>query len=73
MHHDQTATLFKMVNQIAANFSAYEKDEAAERLANHLKRFWAPAMRKQLMNATDNDELSPVAKKALTLLITPSN
>ena len=38
--------LVKMANQIAANFSFHE--DGVERLADHLRRFWAPAMRKQL-------------------------
>ena len=38
--------LVKMANQIAANFSFH--DDGVVRLANHLERFWAPVMRKQL-------------------------
>ena len=38
--------LVKMANQIAANFSFHE--DGVERLADHLRRFWTPAMRKQL-------------------------
>lgn len=39
-------TLVKMANQIAANFSFHE--DGAERLADHLLRFWAPVMTRQL-------------------------
>jgi formate dehydrogenase subunit delta len=39
--------LVKMANQIAANFSFHE--DGVQRLADHLQRFWAPAMRKQLL------------------------
>ena len=38
--------LIKMANQIAANFSFHE--DAVERVADHLQRFWAPAMTRQL-------------------------
>ncbi len=38
--------LVKMANQIAANFSFHA--DGVERLTDHLRRFWAPAMRKQL-------------------------
>jgi formate dehydrogenase subunit delta len=38
--------LVKMANQIAENFSFH--DDSVERLADHLKRFWAPSMREQL-------------------------
>lgn len=38
--------LVKMANQIADNFSFHE--DAVDRLADHLRRFWAPSMRKKL-------------------------
>ena len=38
--------LVKMANQIAANFSFHE--DGIARLADHLRRFWAPVMRQQL-------------------------
>lgn len=39
--------LVKMANQIADNFSFHE--DAVDRLADHLQRFWAPSMRKKLI------------------------
>jgi len=72
MNHDslsQTATLIKMVNQIAANLSAYEPAEAAERIEQHLIRFWSPKMRHDLVNAaTDETDLSPLARDAINRL-----
>jgi len=38
--------LLKMANQIAANFSYHE--DGVARVADHLKRFWAPSMIGQL-------------------------
>jgi len=38
--------LVKMANQIAANFRYY--DDGVERVADHLRRFWAPALQRQL-------------------------
>lgn len=35
--------LKKMANQIAANFSFH--DDQVARIADHIKRFWAPSMR----------------------------
>lgn len=65
-HPDQIATLIKMANQIAANLSAYSPDEASTRIAQHLTRFWAPKMRKQLfVAATDNTDVSPLVQDAL--------
>jgi formate dehydrogenase subunit delta len=39
--------LVKMANQIADNFSFHE--DAVDRLTDHLQRFWAPSMRKNLI------------------------
>lgn len=67
--HSQTATLIKMVNQIAANLSAYEPAEAAERIEQHLLRFWTPKMRHDLIDAaTDDTDLSPLAHDAIQRL-----
>jgi len=38
--------LVKMANQIAANFSFHE--DGVARVADHLRRFWAPSMVRQL-------------------------
>ena len=46
--HDELQTLLKMANQIAANFSFH--DDAVDRTADHLNRFWAPSMRKMLLD-----------------------
>ncbi len=43
--------LVKMANQIADNFSFHE--DAVDRLADHLQRFWAPSMRKKLSDFLD--------------------
>ena len=40
--------LLKMANQIADNFSFHE--DAVDRLVEHLQRYWAPSMRKQLID-----------------------
>jgi formate dehydrogenase subunit delta len=37
-----------MANQIALNFAANPRDVAINSVANHLKMFWEPRMRKQL-------------------------
>ena len=35
-------------NQIALNFAAYPQAQAVEKIADHLRKFWTPAMREQL-------------------------
>ncbi len=37
-----------MANQIARFFSAYPRDQAVEGVADHLKKFWEPRMRKDI-------------------------
>ncbi len=56
--------LVRMANQIAANFRFH--DDAIERTADHLRRFWAPSMKRQLAawaEAGDAD-LDEVAREA---------
>ncbi len=57
-------TLVKMANQIAANFSFHA--DAVERTADHLKRFWAPSMKKQLLDhiAAGGEGLDDLALQA---------
>jgi formate dehydrogenase subunit delta len=45
---NELQTLVKMTNQIAANFSFH--DDAVDKTVDHLKRFWAPSMKQQLID-----------------------
>lgn len=47
MPSTETAHLVSMANDIAANLS-FQAD-AADRIADHINRFWAPRMRKLLL------------------------
>lgn len=62
--------LVKMANQIADNFSFH--DDTADRIADHLQRFWAPSMRRMLFefNRQDGKGLKPEVAAALGLLDT---
>jgi len=64
MPHDD---LVRMVNQIAAFFEAYPPDEARDGVRQHLKRFWDPSMRAELIAARAQleDALHPIARSAL--------
>lgn len=71
MLHTQTGQLIKMANQIGDFFQAQasEPEVAAQSVASHLKLFWAPTMRAQLMEQFDKGEaegLKPVVEAALT-------
>lgn len=43
--------LIRMANQIAANFRFH--DDNVARIADHLRRFWAPSMRQQLLDMAE--------------------
>jgi formate dehydrogenase subunit delta len=60
--------LVKMANQIADNFAFHE--DAVDRLADHLQRFWAPSMIKKLLafQAAGSDGLKPAVITALERL-----
>ena len=63
--------LTTMANDIG-NFFAAEPDEteAVRGVANHLRRFWDPRMRRQLIDyyRSGNGGLTPLAKSAVGLL-----
>ncbi len=52
MHVDH---LIRMANQIGAFFEAMpDRTEALEGIAQHIKRFWEPRMRRELMAHIDS-------------------
>jgi len=55
-----------MANQIALFFAAYPHDEAVAGVADHLKKFWEPRMRRQLAAhlATGGADLHPLVIEA---------
>lgn len=62
MSGQQIDHLVKMANQIALNFGEQRNlNEAARKTAEHLKKFWTPAMRQQLSTYAQEggDALSP--------------
>jgi formate dehydrogenase subunit delta len=68
--------LVKMANQIAAN-SDYgsDKDKVAAVVADHLTRFWTPAMRVAIIEGHRKKliDLSPVAARAVEKLVVPTS
>ena len=64
--------LLQMVRQIAANQPRDFDDETnAQRVASHLKRFWAPTMVQELCDISINDD-DPVVAAALAILRNPA-
>jgi formate dehydrogenase subunit delta len=61
--------LIKMANQIAANMPAVgTEDDIAEKVADHIRRFWAAGMKQQLLALDDTKRLNDRAIKARQLL-----
>jgi formate dehydrogenase subunit delta len=60
--------MIRMANQIAAFFEAYPRVEALDGIANHIKKFWDPRMRKQIIEYVEGggEGLSPLVITALT-------
>lgn len=57
--HGAHPELVRMANQIALYFQSQTPDEpevAAQALAGHLKLFWAPTMRQELVDQFDRGE-----------------
>ncbi len=63
--------LVKMANEVGAFFGGESvSQEAVDAVANHLRRFWAPRMRAQIVahHAQGGAGLSDLARQAVALL-----
>lgn len=63
-----TDKLVRMTNQIAANYAYLpDPEQAAARVADHLRRFWDPTMRSEIIAHfnTGNADLSEIAQRAV--------
>jgi formate dehydrogenase major subunit len=56
-----------MVNQIAANFPVTDAPEV--KVAHHIVQFWTPVMIERLHKDVDKSLLSPIAQKALEVML----
>jgi len=65
--------LVKMANDIAAFFHAQAGPDAPREIAAHIRRFWDPRMRQQIIAhvTTGGDGLVPEARQAITILAAP--
>jgi formate dehydrogenase subunit delta len=64
-----TANLIHMANRIGDFFAAMpERDEALDGIADHIKKFWDPRMRRELlgvMEAGEAGDLHEIVRSAL--------
>jgi formate dehydrogenase subunit delta len=59
--------LVKMANQIGDFYASYPNQvEAGNEIANHLKKFWAPRMRLQLLDYVDSQQGAGLSNIVLT-------
>ena len=58
--------IISMANQIARNFAVAGEEAAATQTAEHIRHFWSPAMRAQLLQQAQG--LDPIAARACALL-----
>jgi len=65
-----TASLIKMVNQIAQHFASEpDQQQAMLSVRNHLQMFWTPGMRKELLawqTEHQGADLHPLAQAAVS-------
>jgi formate dehydrogenase subunit delta len=66
------ADLVRMVNQISDNFVYESPDQAAIDVASHLRSFWTPQMRAEIIayEQANGGDLSEVTRLALRHLAT---
>jgi formate dehydrogenase subunit delta len=63
--------LAEMANQVAAFFASHPGKDAAAATASHLRRFWEPQMKKQIVEHFESARgggLSDVARAAVGIL-----
>jgi formate dehydrogenase subunit delta len=65
-----TSQLVIMANEIAAFFVSENEADASKNVAIHLRRYWDPRMRKQIIELLNSggDGLVPAARAAVELL-----
>jgi formate dehydrogenase subunit delta len=69
MSHNEPAEM-RMVNDIVLNLGYLPTDQVAAAVADHVKRFWDPRMKRRLVElvAAETEPLDPVVVAAAALL-----
>lgn len=67
MSAETEARLVYMANQIARNFAAQGDEAAIKATADHIRLFWDPRMKEQIVRL-DQTGLSDIASKAIATL-----
>ncbi len=65
MSHDRLAY---MANQIGRFFAHQKEEQAVAAINDHLRKFWDPRMRKQIVEQLDGAALDPRVRQAVEQL-----
>jgi formate dehydrogenase subunit delta len=67
---DNIKVLVRMTRQIAGFFRPYGDEKTVAGVAKHIRDFWTPVMRRQMVAHIENhpDELDPLVLKAFKVL-----
>ncbi len=69
MSHDRLAY---MANQIGRFFAHESEDKAVAAINDHIRKFWDPRMRKQILAELDTAALDPRVRRAVEQLNDPA-
>jgi formate dehydrogenase subunit delta len=68
MSHDK---LTYMANQIGRFFAHQKEEQAVAAINDHIRKFWDPRMRRQILEDLDTAELDPRVRRAVEKLKDP--
>jgi formate dehydrogenase subunit delta len=69
MSHNKLAY---MANQIGRFFAHQKEDQAVAAINDHIRKFWDPRMRKQILEDLEAEELDPRVRRAVEQLKDPA-
>ncbi len=69
MSHDK---LTYMANQIGRFFAHQKEEQAVAAINDHIRKFWDPRMRKQILDQLETAELEPRVRRAVEQLKNPA-
>lgn len=69
MSHDRLAY---MANQIGRFFAHQKEEQAVASINDHLRKFWDPRMRKQILDELETAQLDPLVRRAVERLKDPA-
>ncbi|HEY5840781.1 MAG TPA: formate dehydrogenase subunit delta [Mycobacterium sp.] len=67
---DHDAAEIRLINKIVVHFGYLPTDQAVTEVAEHVRKFWDPRMKRRLFDLVDGEasDLEPVALAATALL-----